>query len=61
MEPNWRKASFSGTGDACVEVAGLPDGRHMVRDTKNRGGTVLEFSAPEWKTVVTAVRGDQYE
>lgn len=45
----WRKATASGgTGGDCVEVAPLSQGRVAVRDSKNRSGPVLVFTASEW-------------
>ena len=44
----WRKSSYSGTnGGQCVEVAA--SGRVLVRDTKDRAGAVLAFSAETWR------------
>ncbi|ROO89542.1 uncharacterized protein DUF397 [Actinocorallia herbida] len=31
----WRKSSYSGSGDQCVEVAALPGGACAIRDSKN--------------------------
>jgi Domain of unknown function (DUF397) len=43
----WRKSTYSGTnGGDCVEVA---DGSViLVRDTTDRGGVTIEFSAAAW-------------
>ena len=44
----WRKSSFSGAnGGACVEVASAEG--VAVRDTTDREGATLEFSAAAWK------------
>lgn len=44
---NWRKASYSSNGGAnCVEVASA-DGV-LVRDTTNRTGGTLAFTASAW-------------
>lgn len=46
---NWRKSSYSGTGnDDCVEVA-LLVGAVGVRDSKNVSGPVLAFSDVAWR------------
>ena len=51
---DWRKASYSnGSGD-CVE-AGTVTGGVAVRDTKNRKGTVLAFSADAWAAFTTSL------
>ena len=47
--PAWRKSSYSGGGNQCVEVATLSGGRIAVRDSQNpRAGTQV-FSAPAWE------------
>lgn len=44
----WRKASASGGEGNCVEVAQLPDGARVVRDSKNLGREPLRFTASGW-------------
>ena len=44
----WRKSSRSGE-DNCVEVAVLPAGGMAVRDSKDRTGPVLTFTAGRWQ------------
>ncbi|MFI7635608.1 DUF397 domain-containing protein [Nonomuraea sp. NPDC049400] len=45
----WRKARASGSnGGSCVEVAPLSGGRVAVRDSKDRSGPALVFTAAEW-------------
>ncbi|GAA1801841.1 DUF397 domain-containing protein [Actinomadura chokoriensis] len=58
----WRKSSYSGTGNNCVE-AGRARGRSGigVRDSAvGVGGAVLAFSAGEWRAFIGAVKEDQY-
>jgi Domain of unknown function (DUF397) len=51
----WRKASYSNGGEsACVEVASL-DGV-LVRDTTNRDGGTLTFSAGAWARFTASLR-----
>jgi hypothetical protein len=46
----WVKSSYSGSqGGNCVEAAADGIGRVLVRDTKDRGGAVLEFRASRWR------------
>jgi hypothetical protein len=46
----WVKSSYSGSqGGNCVEAAANGVGRVLVRDTKDRGGAVLEFRASRWR------------
>lgn len=52
---NWRKASYSNGGaNACVEVANT--NHVMVRDTTDRNGPVLSFSAAAWAAFTTRVK-----
>jgi Domain of unknown function (DUF397) len=54
MESNWRKSSYSGSnGGECVEVA--TDGSVFVRDTTDRTGPVLTFTADAWRSFVSTV------
>ena len=58
----WRKSSHSGNqGGNCVEVAHLPDGGVAVRDSKDRGGQTLVFTAAEWAAFVAGVRDGEFE
>jgi Domain of unknown function (DUF397) len=50
----WRKSSYSdGNGGQCVEVASADD--VMVRDTTDRGGVTLTFSAEAWQRFTTSL------
>ena len=52
----WRKASYSGTGGGdCAEIGQLAEGV-AVRDTKNRDGVTLGFSASAWQEFVTRLQ-----
>ena len=51
----WRKSSFSGAnGGACVEVASA-DGV-AVRDTIDRDGVTLQFTAAAWQEFARRLR-----
>ena len=55
MESNWRKSSYSGdNGGACVEVATAE--AVLVRDTTDRNGPVLIFTANAWRAFTAAIR-----
>jgi hypothetical protein len=55
MESNWRKSSYSGdNGGECVEVASAE--AVLVRDTTDRHGPVLTFTASAWHAFITAIR-----
>lgn len=51
----WRKSSYSGgNGGSCVEVAA--DGMILVRDTTDRDGGTLTFSAAEWQQFTSSLK-----
>ena len=52
----WRKSTYSGAnGGSCVEVASAD--RVLVRDTTDRDGVTLEFSADAWEQYTRRLRG----
>jgi hypothetical protein len=54
MESNWRKSSRSGSnGGECVEVASTD--LVMVRDTSDRCGPMLTFSAAAWSAFIATL------
>jgi len=44
----WRRSSFSGDGNNCVEVAAAPAGVG-VRDSKNPDGGIIRLTSPAWR------------
>ena len=55
IDPQWRKASYSGGANgSCVEV-GHGNGV-LVRDTTDRDGGTLSFTAQAWSVFVTGLR-----
>ena len=53
---DWRKSSYSdGNGGACVETASGGD-VILVRDTTNRDGGTLAFTAQAWQTFATSLK-----
>ncbi len=55
MDSIWRKSSYSGSnGGECVEVATTE--AVLLRDTADRGGPVLSFSAEAWRAFIAAIR-----
>ena len=53
---NWRKSSFSGNGgEACVETAN-DGGTILVRDTTDRDGATLAFTAGAWSRFTASLR-----
>lgn len=55
----WRKSRSSG-GGGCVEVA-MSSGSVQVRDSKNPGGSALEFTGAEWASFVIGVQHDEFD
>ncbi len=55
----WRKSTRSQM-NGCVEVA-FVEGGVAVRDSKDRGGPVLLFTAHEWAEFVGAARTGEFE
>jgi Domain of unknown function (DUF397) len=52
---SWRKSTYSNGGaDACVEVADA--GGVAVRDTTDRDGGTLAFSAEAWQKFITGLK-----
>lgn len=51
---NWRKASYSGNGEACVEVATAD--AVLIRDTTDQGGVTLSVPAVAWTTFLATLR-----
>jgi Domain of unknown function (DUF397) len=55
----WYKSTFSSTS-GCVEVAFL-GGHIAVRDSKDRDGPVLTFTANEWRAFLSGVRNGEFD
>ncbi len=51
----WRRSSYSGTGNNCVEAAALP-GVVAVRDSKDPQGPKLAFTPDAWKTFTRHIK-----
>ena len=51
----WRKSSYSGNGNNCVEVAAA-DGLIAVRDTMNRHYVTRIFTARTWQQFTGRVK-----
>jgi hypothetical protein len=53
---DWRKSAYSdATGGSCVELATATDGV-TVRDTTNRDGGTLSFTADAWAQFTASLR-----
>lgn len=57
MAMKWFKSSYSsGTGGNCVEVARNIPGMVAVRDSKDRHGPILRFTADEWRRLTERIK-----
>lgn len=56
----WRKSSYSGSGNACVEVADVPGGA-VIRDSKDPAGPALTFTAAAWSAFTAGLRGGDFD
>ena len=55
---NWRKATYSGNGGNCVEVAnGFTT--VAVRDSQDQDGAHLSVSVSSWSAFTARIRGDK--
>jgi hypothetical protein len=52
---DWRKSSYSGANGSCVETA-TGNGVVLVRDTTNRQGGTLAFTAGAWQAFLETLR-----
>ena len=52
---DWRKSTYSMSNGQCAEVA-LGGGVVAVRDSKDPGGPVLEFSPADWERFTAALK-----
>ncbi|PSL53072.1 uncharacterized protein DUF397 [Saccharothrix carnea] len=55
MTVAWRKSSYSGDGEACVEVAPVGEGV-ATRDSKNPAGPTLSFPMGEWRKFLAGLK-----
>lgn len=59
-EPKWRKASFSDSNGACVELAPI-DGGVAVRDSKDPRGPVLQFTKLELGAFLDGAKSGEFD
>jgi hypothetical protein len=60
LDTTWRKSTRSSTNGSCVEVR-RRDAAVEVRDTKDRTGPVLTFTADAWQSFVAAVHVGEFD
>jgi hypothetical protein len=52
----WRKSSYSGQAQDCVEVANTVQGIMAVRDSKDPDGPALLFAPAAWRMLARRVK-----
>lgn len=62
---SWRTSSYSGANGSCVEVAPIAgivlDGEIAVRDSKDRSGPALVFTARQWRSFAAGIRDGEFD
>ena len=56
----WRKSSYSGGAQDCVEIAGNLPGAVGVRDSKNPAGPALIFTPRAWSIFIAGVKNGEF-
>jgi len=59
--PQWRKSRFSNPSGDCVEVVRFPDGEVGVRNSRDRTGPSLVFTAAELAAFVLGVKAGEFD
>lgn len=60
VSETWSKSSYSTADGACVEVR-LDGTDVLVRDTKDRDGGTLRFTAAAWEAFINDAKDDAYD
>ncbi|MEU4315083.1 DUF397 domain-containing protein [Nocardia sp. NPDC024068] len=60
-EALWFKSSYSGGSQECVEVAFIGGNVIGVRDSKERGGPALSFTAAAWDAFTANTRSCRFD
>ncbi|MFI0940265.1 DUF397 domain-containing protein [Streptomyces sp. NPDC021020] len=61
VEGRFRKSSYSGAENNCVEVAATAGGGRAVRDSKDQAGPSLRFSAEAWGAFLAGARDGEFD
>lgn len=57
----YRKSTFSGPNDNCVEVAELPSGGRAVRNSKRPEAGAVTFTTEEWDAFLKGAKVGQFD
>lgn len=57
----WRKSSYSGAENACVEVADFDEDGRAVRDSQDPTSPALIFTGAEWVEFTTGVCAGEFD
>lgn len=60
-QATWRKSSYSGGAQDCVEIADNLPGTVGVRDSKHTGGPALLFTPGAWRAFTAGVKKGEFE
>ena len=61
LTPEWRKSTHSNGQSNCVEVRAGQQDAVAVRDSKDRGGPELGFTAGAWAAFVRGVKRGEFD
>ena len=56
----WRKSSYSGADNACLEILTPPQDQAPIRDSKDPQGPVIIFHDQAWVAFIRAVQRGEF-
>jgi Domain of unknown function (DUF397) len=58
---HWRTSSFSGNNGTCVELATLPDGSIVMRNSNHPADGLVLFTRAEMKAWIAGVKAGEFD